>query len=207
VTHIKKIEIQGFRAFGRKAQGLVLPSLIGAVWGPNSSGKTSLAEAFEFLLTGQIVRRELMGSSQDEFTDALTNAHLPLGTEVFVQAEIVGSDAKAHTIKRVLRADYGKKQDCQTRLEIDGKEASEKDLNALGIPLSQPPLRAPVLAQHTLGYLFSARPQDRADYFKALLEVTDVEAFRNVAAGLGANLIPPSDPPILEKLGTAARGP
>ena len=50
--------------------------------------------------------------------------------------------------------------------------------------LSQPPLRAPVLAQHTLGYLFSAKPQDRAGYFKALLEVTDLDEFRNAVAPL-----------------------
>src|SRR3546814_8457230 len=64
---ISKLEIQGFRAFGRSAQTLNLPSALAAVWGPNSQGKTSLAEAVEFLLTGQIVRRTLMASSQDEF--------------------------------------------------------------------------------------------------------------------------------------------
>jgi recombinational DNA repair ATPase RecF len=62
---ISKLEIQGFRAFGRAVQTLDLPSLLAAVCGPNSQGKTSLAEAVEFLLTGQIVRRALMASSQD----------------------------------------------------------------------------------------------------------------------------------------------
>ena len=52
--------------------------------------------------------------------------------------------------------------------------------------LSQPPLAAPVLAQHTLGYLFSARPQDRATYFKKIFEVTDLEELRSAVAALGA---------------------
>src|SRR6266545_6263036 len=59
---INKIEIQGFRAFGAKPQTLVFSSPIAAVWGANSQGKTSLAEAFEFLLTGATVRRELLAS-------------------------------------------------------------------------------------------------------------------------------------------------
>lgn len=191
---IRKIEIQGFRAFGQKAQVLEFPSPITAVWGPNSQGKTSLAEAFEFLLTGKIVRRELMSSTQDEFADALRNAHMPAAMPAFVQAEIVSPDGSKHAIRRALTTDYGKKQDCQTRLEIDGKVAAETDLPALGIVLSQPPLRAPVLAQHTLGYLFTAKPQDRATYFRALLEVTDLETFRGAVAALDQELKAPDDP-------------
>lgn len=205
-ARINKIEVQGFRAFGQKVQTLDLPSPIAAIWGPNSQGKTSLAEAFEFLLTGQIVRRELMASGQDEFANALRNAHLPADTEVFIQAEIMGRDGEPYTLKRTLKVDYGKKQDCQTTLEINGKTATETDIQALGIALLQPPLRAPVLAQHTLGYLFSARPQDRANYFKALLEVTDLDTFRNTVAALDADLKPSSDPLII-KLAVASAVP
>ena len=57
---IRSLTIKGFRAFGAVEQTLNLPADIAVVWGPNSKGKTSLAEAFEFLLTGQISRRELM---------------------------------------------------------------------------------------------------------------------------------------------------
>ena len=85
---------------------------------------------------------------------------------------------------RTLKTDYGKKQDCETILEIGGAIVSEAEIATLGIVLSRPPLRAPVLAQHTLGYRFSARPQDRAGYFKALLEVTDLDEFRSAVAAL-----------------------
>ena len=108
----------------------------------DSQGKTSLAEAVEFLLTGQIVRRVLMASGQDEFSDALRNAHLPSGTPCFVQATMTDSNGTPHTIKRTLKADYGKKQDCETKLEIGGKVATEADLATIGIVLSQPPLRS-----------------------------------------------------------------
>jgi hypothetical protein len=77
--------------------------------------------------------------------------------------------------------------------------ATHADLAACGIILSQPPLRAPVLAQHTLAYLFSARPQDRASYFKAILEVTDLEDFRGAVAALAGQIKLPTLP-LLEKL-------
>src|SRR3546814_19621788 len=98
---ISKLEIQGFRAFGRSAQTLNLPSALAAVWGPNSQGKTSLAEAVEFLLTAQIVRRTLMASSPDDFAATLRHAHLPEGTLAFVEAVLVETDGVARTVKRV----------------------------------------------------------------------------------------------------------
>lgn len=190
---ISKIEVQGFRAFGKISQPLVFAGPIAAVWAPNSQGKTSLAEAFEFLLTGQIVRRQLMASTQDEFADALRNAHMPSDIPVYVEAEIVAADGNTHKLRRTLVSDYAKRQDCQSALEIDGTAASEDDLAALGIVLSQPPLAAPVLAQHTLGYLFSARPQDRANYFKTILEVTDLEDLRGTVATAAAEFKPKDD--------------
>jgi len=191
---LRSLSVKGFRAYGAAEQTLNLPADIAVVWGANSKGKTSLAEAFEFLLTGRIARRELMASTQDEFADALRNAHLAAGEEVYVAARIIAADGTAYEIRRVLTGDYAKRQDCTSRLEIDGAAATEADLAKFGIALSQPPLQAPVLAQHTLGYIFSVRPQDRATYFKTLLEVTDLDDLRNDIAGLAAELTLPADP-------------
>jgi hypothetical protein len=84
-----------------------------------------------------------MASSADEFADALRNAHLPAGQVAYVAAQITAPDGTTHQIRRVLTADYAKRQNCQSRLEIDGKAAVEADLAVLGIALSQPPLEAP----------------------------------------------------------------
>lgn len=189
---IRSLSLKGFRSYGAAGQTLNLPADLAIVWGPNSRGKTSLAEAFEFLLTGRIVRRELMASSQDEFSDALRNAHIATDTEVSVAARIIAVDGGAHEIRRILTTDYGKRQDCASRLEIDGAVAADADLEKFGIVLSQPPLSAPVLAQHTLSYIFSVRPQDRATYFKTLLEVTDLDQLRNDVGALANDLKPPA---------------
>lgn len=192
-AQINRIRIQGFRAFGAKPQELNLEAPIVAIWGPNSQGKSSLAEAFEFLLSGSIVRRTLMASAKDEFADGLRNVHLADDVEVFVEAEILKPDGSKCMLKRTLTRDFAKRETCASALQVDGIPADEGVLAELGIKLSQPPFQAPVLAHHTLSYLFSARPQERADYFKAILEVTDLETFRNDVNGLSTLVAPVQD--------------
>lgn len=203
---LESLTVKGFRAFGAAEQTLILSADIAVVWGANSKGKTSLAEAVEFLLTGRISRRELLASSQDEFADALRNAHLPVGEEVYVAARIIGTDGKPHEIRRVLTADYAKRQDCASVLQVDGVPATQGDLESYGIVLSQPPLQAPVLAQHTLSYVFSVRPQERATYFKTLLEVTDLDCVRNDIAELANELVGATEP-LLAKFDSCAAEP
>ena len=195
----KTIEIQGFRSFGAEPQVAEIDAPIAAIWGPNSKGKTSFAEAVEFLLTGQTVKRQLLASRQDEFAGALRNAHIGADVEAYVSAAIECLDGQVRVFKRKLDSDYSKQHDCQSTLTIDGAPATNDDLTTHGIILAQPPLRAPVLAQHTLNYLFTVRPTDRSSYFKALLEVTDLYTFREEVASLDNYLAAPDDPPI-EKL-------
>jgi hypothetical protein len=182
----RALEIQGFRAFCRKVE-LSFDGDLAVLWGPNSQGKTSLCEGMEFLLTGTTVRRALTAGSQDEFAGALRNVHLPPGDDVFVQATLEADDGSRHVIKRVLARDFEKRSACESRLEIDGKASTQDALRRLGIVLSAPPMQAPILLQHTLAYLFSAKPGDRSAYFKALLEVTDLDATRGeIQEAIGA---------------------
>src|SRR5664280_1161769 len=174
---LRSLEIQGFRSFCRKVE-LSFAGDIAVLWGPNSQGKTSLCEAIEFLLTGTTVRRELTAGSQDEFAGARRNVHIGTSEDVFVQATIETDNGARHVVKRVLVRDFEKRSACDGRLEIDGKAASQADLGTLGIVLSAPPMQTPILFQHTLAYLFSAKPSDRSAYFKALLEVADLDGTR-----------------------------
>ncbi len=197
MPRINRLEVQGFRAFGAKPQVLDLQGPLAVLWGPNSRGKTSLAEAIEFLLTGRTVRRDFVASATREFSGSLRNAHLSAGTDVIVKAEIVDADGEPHSVERVLTADYTGRDSCTSELRIDG--AAAQDLSALGVRLSQPPLEAPILMQHTLRYVVSAKPQDRAVYFKALLEVSDLESVRTAVDHSRSALDAPP-PPLLATL-------
>lgn len=180
---IEQLNIQAFRSFGSACEPIDFGSPVAVVWGPNSGGKTSLAEAFEFLLTGDIARRELLASAKDEFAGALRNVHAEDGTETFVEATLLDGETRL-VLRRTLTQDFGKKQACTSRLELDGKTIEQSALEGIGIELAEPPMAAPVLMQHTLGYLFSAQPKQRAAYFKALLEVGDLDEVRDALVAL-----------------------
>ncbi len=193
-SRLTRIELQGFRSFGQARQILDLPDSVAVLWGGNSQGKTSFAEALEFLLTGQIVRRDLLASTKDEFTEALKNAHIAPTHNVVVEASVCCADGQVRKLTRTLIEDYkrGAASGCVSRLEIDGAVCGERDIETmLGLRLSQPPLRAPVLAQHTLAYLFSVSPTERAAYFRALLDTQDLEDFRTAVAALPSFLQTP----------------
>jgi hypothetical protein len=189
MPRIRHLEIRGFRAFGSQPQALDFGGPMAVVWGPNSQGKTSIAEAIEFLLTGKTVRRELLASAKREFAEALRNAHLPAEEQVVISAQIEDASGQVPLVERRLVRDYTGRDPCETELTIDGVRSA--DLTSLGIRLSQPPLEAPVLMPHTLRYVVSAEPQQRAEYFKALLEVSDLEEVRTAISNAKTQLVPP----------------
>ncbi|MBN2565024.1 MAG: AAA family ATPase [Candidatus Eisenbacteria bacterium] len=191
---ITSLELQGFRAFGSCAQKLQFQGSLAVVWGPNSQGKTSLAEAIEFLMTGRTSRRELLASAKAEFKDSLRNVHIAPSDGVYVAADVLGLDGCAHRLVRRLVCDYTGQDECRSELTVDGLAC--EDLRTLGIPDWGPPLSAPVLMQHTLRHVISAGPQERTDYFKALLEVDDLEIVRGEVLGLAESVGGPDAPEV-----------
>ncbi|MBH46604.1 MAG: hypothetical protein CME71_00375 [Halobacteriovorax sp.] len=173
---LKTLRIKGFRSYGLEVQELELSEKANFIWGGNSQGKTGFTEAIEFLLTGNISRREMLSSSKDEFANSLRNAFLDKDEDVFVEL-VIAFKGKDVSIKRFLLEDYGKKSDCKSKLLIDTIESSQRDLENYGFKFNQPPLSTPILLQHCLSYLLTARPQDRADYFKAVFELSDIDGF------------------------------
>ncbi|WP_078344758.1 AAA family ATPase [Mycobacteroides chelonae] len=171
------LEIRGFRAFGTEARTLLLDAPLVVVHAGNSQGKTSLAEGIEFLLSGQSSRRELLGGAKAEYNDSLRNAHLPTtSADVYVEAVLRCVDGSIRCIRRELLCDFGQGTECDSRLLVDGVEVA--DLSGVGLPLADPPVRAPVLLQHTLRHVLSTEPKQRVNYFKALLSLTDLDDFR-----------------------------
>lgn len=171
------LEIRGFRAFGTEARTLQLDAPLVVVHAGNSQGKTSLAEGIEFLLSGQNSRRELLGGAKAEYNDSLRNAHLPTASaDVYVEAVLRSTDGTTHRIRRELLCDFGQGTECDSRLLLDGVEVT--DLSEVGLTLADPPVRAPVLLQHTLRHVLSTEPKQRVNYFKALLSLTDLDDFR-----------------------------
>ncbi|MCL3863038.1 ATP-binding protein [Actinotalea sp. K2] len=171
------VEIRGFRAFGTEPRRLELDAPLIVVHAGNSQGKTSLAEALEFLITGRSSRRDLLGGAKAEYDDSLRNAHLPDGDlDVYIEAGVAAPGGVVHKVRRELVQDFGHGTECASRLLIDGLPA--EDLAPVGLPMSDPPVRAPVLLQHILRHVLATEPKQRVGYFKALLSLTDLDLLR-----------------------------
>ncbi len=193
MPRISQIEICGFRSFG-EPQELKFEGPCAVISGPNSQGKTAVAEAIEFLFTGQTVRRELLGGAKAEFDRSLRNVHRDADCPVWVSAEIEDSDGNVRIARRELLSDFTAQDDCTSRLRLDGDEVL--DLEALGFPLADRPLSAPVLLQHSLRFALSAKPSERTEYFKSVVEIADLELFRDAVAASRAGLAGPESQPI-----------
>jgi hypothetical protein len=172
------LEVCGFRAFGTEARRFDFSNNIVVIHAQNSQGKTSLLEALEFLLTGSTSRRALLGSAAAEFEGSLRNVHTTPSQEVSVAAGLQTSDGRVCVIRRVLLEDCSGQRDCRSVLSVDGIQKDELP-SSLGITLSAPPIATPVLFQHTLRYVMSAKPQERVDYFKRIFELENLDHFRN----------------------------
>lgn len=204
MSRLSYIEVRGFRAFGAQPRRLDFTNDIVVVHAPNSQGKTSLFEAIEFLLTGSTSRRALLGSAAAEFEGSLRNVHIGPSSEVSVTAGVVSNVGRVHVVRRVLDQDCTGQRDCESTLTVDGIE--HDDLPAeLEIELSAPPLAAPVMFQHTLRYVMSAKPQERVQYFKRIFELEVLDEFRGAVAQLRAEQADPRTPR-LDALAQSTRG-
>lgn len=178
------IEIAGFRSYGTDPQRIDFPSDLAVLHADNSQGKTSFAEAVEFLFAGTISRRQLGGGSPAEFQDSLRNAHLSQDGVVYVELGLNGDDQIEHVLRRTLLSDFQGARDCTSVLALDG--VTIDGVMAAGLALSDPPLQAPVLLEHSLRYAVSAKPGDRSDYFKAVVEIADLDIMRGEIAAVVA---------------------
>jgi hypothetical protein len=157
-----ELTICGLRSFGAEAQSIKLSGPLTIVRAVNTQGKTSIAESLEFLLAGRLSKPLLAGGAPGEYEDSLRNVHLPMAAEAYIEASIEFADGSIHVLRRELVSDYRRAQECQSVLTLDGA-----------------PLEAPILLQHSLRYVVSAKPSERTDFFKALLEVSDLDEIRS----------------------------
>lgn len=77
-----------------------------------------LAEALEFLLTGDTSRRELFGGAKNEYDQCLRNVHLASSDPVWVCAELELDNWSIVEIRRDLYSDYTPHQECRSTLSI-----------------------------------------------------------------------------------------
>lgn len=175
---IKSIEPHYFRGLREIQQPINVDGNLVVFEGRNTSGKTSLAEALEWLFTGRLSRRESkeLGSAR-ELENCIGNEFRPENDKTWVKATFESpkkEKTESFTLCRVLKSDYGStlESKCFSVLLKDDIELSpneeQQELDRLFA--SEPPL----LMQHTLRDFVQSNPRNRRKYFERLLKLEEL---------------------------------
>ena len=168
-----------FRGFKALPSPIDLRGDLIVIEGKNSSGKTSLAEALEFLFQGSLSRREEHGEGNPaELENCIENQLRPSGENTFVEATFVKNlgtpNEKQLVLRRLLTRDYGitSTSICKSKLHIDGSELSKEEEAAVLEELFS--FVPPLLMQHTLRSFVQSLPAQRRQYFERILSINEL---------------------------------
>src|SRR5580704_1868886 len=156
---LKEITLRGFRGFN-EARSIPIHDRLTLISAPNSHGKTSISEGFEWLLYGVTSKVEL-ADSKDEYRDSYRNIHLLQPEAPTVTVSLQDGDT-AVELQATLRGS-------DAVLRVDGKVVTSWPFAA---ELAKAP--KPFILQHALKDLLLAAPVDRFNRFAALLGFDDL---------------------------------
>jgi chromosome segregation ATPase len=160
------LTIRNFRGFGSTGETIPLEGDLLLFFGPNGFGKTSLAEAIEWLFYGMTKRRRQGdGYSRSEYSNSFANVHGGTPTEVTATVEIAGR-------RRVLSRRLGPGEASTTF--VDGTPAAFSTVNVSPIEAFYP-----VVAQHGLQTFIHSKPKDRRDAICAAFGLDELTALKN----------------------------
>lgn len=158
---VKSISIQGFRGFNEE-QTVNFHDRLTLISAPNSYGKTSISEAFEWLLYG-ITSKVEKADSKDEYRGSYRNCHLPESLTPFVRAIFKDGTSEFDFRGELVEGDAAKRF-------VDGREVEEWPF---AHDLSTTP--RPFILQHALKYLLLVKPDERFQGFARLLGLEDLD--------------------------------
>lgn len=166
-----KIKPRYFRGFGN-SEWVNLDNQFVLLYGLNGNGKTSIAEAVEWLLYGRTTRRDKGETfSQRDYQNTHRNVHAPAEIVTCVEAIFRLDDETEKTLRRDLRVGNRGVEDSVTY--IDGSQDSFESIGIVDNGLC-----CPVIAQHSLQDFIYSKPKDRRDKISALLGLEDLVSFK-----------------------------
>lgn len=158
-----------FRGFGESTPITVDSDLI-IIFGPNGSGKTSIAEALEWLFFGTTRRRTRSEVDEVEYRQCFKNVKCPDDSDPYIKAEVQFDDGRVHKIKRVMHFDGTREYDT---VYID--DAKVPDLSSLN--LCDADHFYPVIVQHNLQELIFSTGVQRRKVISRLLGLEPLLAY------------------------------
>ncbi|SRR5216684_1470936 len=168
------LTVRNFRGFGPRDATINLAADLVLMFGPNAYGKTSLAEAIEWLFYGTTRRRQRgEGYSKNEYDGCFPNVHGGIPVEVSARIRTVGGIE--HTItRRIINSAIGE----TSETFIDGNPAPFKNLGLVDLDAVHP-----VVAQHDLQSFIHSRPKERRDMISAAFGLEELTALKTALDG------------------------
>ena len=165
MIRLLQLSIQNFRGFGPTHDVLNLDADLTLIFGPNGYGKTSIAEAIEWLFYNVTKRRQRGETySRSEYAGCYANVHGGHPTQVDALVDLDGREVR---LARRLTLD-----DASITL-VDGVRA---DFSTVGIIAIE--AMYPVVAQHSLQSFVHSRPKDRRDAICAAFGLEELTALK-----------------------------
>ena len=167
---IKNITIQGFRGFNEQ-RNIEFHNRLTLIYARNSYGKTSISEAFEWLIYGLTSKVE-KADYKEEYKGSYRNLHLPESLSPFVKAIFVDNNGNEIEFRGDLSNDE------EIKRFVNGQEVDSWSLTQ---DISKVP--RPFILQHALKYLLLVKPDERFQGFAHLLGLEKLDFFqRNVVS-------------------------
>ena len=168
---IKNITIQGFRGFN-KVRTIDFHDRLTLIYAPNSYGKTSISEAFEWLLYGKTSKVE-KADSKDEYKGSYRNCHLTDSLTPFVKVTFVDDNGNETVFHGVL-----------TEAEIIQRFINRQEVESWPLPQDISKVPRPFILQHALKYLLLVKPDERFQGFAYLLGLEKLDMFQKNVVSL-----------------------
>ncbi len=165
---ISRISAQAFRGF----PGIVnfyLSDGVTVIYAPNGSGKTSLSEAFEWTLYGEVARK-IRSKTQGEFgQEFLRSVHAKPQDETWAEVELIKDDGTHIVLRRVM------KKGGDTILYADNLEIGTIEQIGINTGLSF----RPCLGQSEIKAFIDTEPKERWKQISAILGLGGFEQVRD----------------------------
>ena len=163
-----------FRGFG-SSQWIQTDADLVVLYGPNGFGKTSLAEAIEWLFYGTTKRRqrgELL--SKEDYQGSYRNVHAPAGTTTAVEAVVRVPNGGEYELRRELHP--GPRGTEGSQILVNGSVADFATLQG-----TMDDVFSPVVAQDSLQDFIHSKPKERRDKIGAALGLDTLVRFKTAA--------------------------
>lgn len=168
---VNNLTVQGFRGFNEE-RSIDFHTDLTLIYAPNSYGKTSISESFEWLLYGYTSKVE-KADYKEEYKGSYRNRHLPEGIQPSVTASFIDRAGNEVKFTGTLLAGEGMK-----------KFYNDQEVPQWPIKTDISKSHKPFILQHALKYLLLVKPDERFQGFAHLLGLDELDALQKNVVSL-----------------------